>query len=55
MANNQSPKTEQPDDDHSHEIAGFRVGERSVPLTAIGFFILVLAVALIAWIPTQGY
>jgi phosphotransferase system glucose/maltose/N-acetylglucosamine-specific IIC component len=56
MANNQTPNTEQPDDhDHTHEIAGFRVGERSVPLTAIAFFIFVVAIALLAWIPGQGF
>jgi len=55
MANNQTPQTEQADDDHTHEIAGFRVGERSVPTSAIAFFIFVVLIALIAWIPTQGF
>jgi hypothetical protein len=54
MANDLKPGTER-DDDHTHEIAGFKVGERSVPTSAIAFFIFVVFIVLIAWIPAQGF
>jgi hypothetical protein len=54
MANDPKPNTEH-DDDHTHEIAGFKVGERNVPTSAIAVFLFVLFIALIAWIPGQGF
>jgi hypothetical protein len=53
MANDLKPDTEH--DDHTHEIAGFKVGERNVPTSAIAFFIFVVFIVLIAWIPAQGF
>ena len=63
------PSTEQPasvvstntkshDDHHEegfHSIAGFRVGEKNVPFSAIVTFLFIAAIAAIAWIPTQGF
>jgi hypothetical protein len=59
---NDAPNTERNDasaDEHHgehHEIAGFKVGENSVPASAIFVFIFIIAIALlIAWIPAQGF
>ena len=42
--------------DHTHEIAGIRVGERNVPASAIAVFLFVIFIALgISWIPAQGF
>lgn len=56
-----APNTERddPSADHhdgTHEIAGIRVGENSVPASAIFVFIFIIALALlISWIPAQGF
>jgi hypothetical protein len=55
MANDTKPNTEHADDDHTHEIAGFRVGERNIPASAIAVFLFVIFIALISWIPGQGF
>lgn len=55
MANDLKPNTEQPEDDHTHEIAGIRVGERNVPTSAIAVILFIVFIALIAWIPGQGF
>jgi hypothetical protein len=59
---NDAPNTERNDgsaDDYhdgTHEIAGIKVGENSVPASAIFVFIFIIAIALlIAWIPAQGF
>ncbi len=42
--------------DHTHEIAGIRVGERNVPASAIAVFLFIIFIALgISWIPAQGF
>ncbi len=42
-------------DDHTHEIAGVRVGEKNVPTSVIAVFIFVAFIALISWIAPQGF
>ncbi len=54
MANNLKPETEHADD-HTHEIAGIRVGERNIPVSAVAVFLFIVFIALIAWIPSQGF
>jgi hypothetical protein len=60
------PTTEQPasvisstaSDHHEegfHTIAGFRVGEKNVPFSVIVTFLIIAFIAMIAWIPTQGF
>lgn len=44
-----------PNDDHTHEIAGIKVGEKGVPVSAIAIFIFVFFIALISWIAPQGF
>ena len=38
-----------------HSIAGIRVGEKNVPFSAIITFLIIAFIAIIAWIPTQGF
>ena len=38
-----------------HTIAGFKVGEKNVPFSVIVTFLFIAAIAMIAWIPTQGF
>ena len=38
-----------------HSIAGFKVGEKNVPFSVIVTFMFIAAIAVIAWIPTQGF
>jgi phosphotransferase system glucose/maltose/N-acetylglucosamine-specific IIC component len=50
--------TEAHDDQHEkgfHAISGFRVGETSVPFSAIIVFLFIAFIAMISWIPTQGF
>jgi hypothetical protein len=42
-------------DDHTHEIAGIKVGEHNVPASVIAVFIFVAFIALISWIAPQGF
>ncbi len=51
----QKDSSTQDHDDHTHEIAGIRVGERNVPASVIAVFIFVLFFALISWIAPQGF
>ncbi len=43
------------DDDHTHEIAGIKVGEKNVPASVIAVFIFIVFFALISWIAPQGF
>jgi hypothetical protein len=38
-----------------HTIAGFKVGEKNVPFSVIVTFLFIATIAMIAWIPTQGF
>jgi hypothetical protein len=42
-------------DDHTHEIAGIKVGENNVPASVIAVFLFVAFIALISWIAPQGF
>ena len=50
--------TDTHDDHHEegfHTIAGFKVGEKNVPFSVIVTFLFIATIAMIAWIPTQGF
>jgi hypothetical protein len=52
-------KTEAPEgtehDEHTHEVAGFLIGERNIPTSAVVVFSIIFFVALVAWAPMWGY